>query len=268
MKNLIVNGDDYGHTPGTSAGIRKAHLEGIVTSTSAMMNSPHINDELPLLIEQCPRIGIGIHLVMTHGKPLLPATTLPTLMRLSSDGRSFIHYSQDQIDQIDPEEVRCEWQAQIEKFIWLAGRAPDHLDAHHHAMCFGKIYFDIYLELAQKYGCAVRQAVDDRSEGWLEQNELAHKVPMPDRLDTRFYDDGINEGMLEQMIAEITGGTTEWMCHPAIVDMEIINISDYNILRGKELDLLTRPALRRKLDMAGVSLVSFSDLPARQQENG
>ena len=30
---LIVNADDYGRTPGVSAGIRDAHQRGIVTSS-------------------------------------------------------------------------------------------------------------------------------------------------------------------------------------------------------------------------------------------
>ena len=43
MKKLIINADDLGLTPGVTRGIIEAHLNGIVTSTSAMMNSPHIS---------------------------------------------------------------------------------------------------------------------------------------------------------------------------------------------------------------------------------
>jgi hypothetical protein len=43
---LIVNADDYGRTPGVSQGIRKAHLEGIVTSTTALMNTPGVEGRL------------------------------------------------------------------------------------------------------------------------------------------------------------------------------------------------------------------------------
>ena len=134
MKFLIVNADDYGHTPGVSSGIREAHLNGIVTSTSAMMNSPHIEEELPRLIELCPYIGIGVHLIMTSGKPLLPVDALPVLMSLSEDGISFNHDPQGQINRINMEEIRSEWQAQIDKFILIAGRAPDHRPRLHRAM--------------------------------------------------------------------------------------------------------------------------------------
>jgi len=41
MKCLIVNADDYGYTPGVSAGIRRAHMAGVVSSTTVMMPMPH-----------------------------------------------------------------------------------------------------------------------------------------------------------------------------------------------------------------------------------
>ena len=45
-KHLVVNADDYGRTASIAAGIRKAHREGIVTSTTAMMNMPGIETDL------------------------------------------------------------------------------------------------------------------------------------------------------------------------------------------------------------------------------
>ena len=41
-KQLIVNADDYGLTPGVSRGILEAHLKGIVTSTTVMMGLPGV----------------------------------------------------------------------------------------------------------------------------------------------------------------------------------------------------------------------------------
>ncbi|MBM3200567.1 ChbG/HpnK family deacetylase, partial [Candidatus Woesearchaeota archaeon] len=38
MKRLIINGDDYGYNPEKSEGILKAHTEGILTSTTLMVN--------------------------------------------------------------------------------------------------------------------------------------------------------------------------------------------------------------------------------------
>jgi len=266
MKYLIINADDYGHTPGVSAGIRAAHLQGIVTSTTAMMNSPHIEEELPRLIELCPRIGIGVHLVMTYGKPLLPAGSLPVLMSLSEDGQTFNHDPLGQIDRIDAEEVRAEWQAQIDKFIRIAGRVPDHLDAHHHAMCFNESLFQIYLELASGIGCPVRRALEDFEVGsaLFKDMQALSDVKMPDRFDGRFYDDQATNETLDRMIVDLQPGVTEWMCHPAEVDQELMHKSSYNSRRGEELKILVQPGLRQRLEQSGVKLVPFGFLAEKK----
>jgi predicted glycoside hydrolase/deacetylase ChbG (UPF0249 family) len=259
MKYLIVNADDYGHTRGVSEGIRRAHLEGIVTSTSAMMNGPYIDRELPELIRQCPRIGTGVHLVITVGKPLLPVEELPGLMSLSPDGQNLFKEVGAFLDLIDPVELKAEWVAQIEKFIRITGRVPDHLDAHHHAMCFGDLFFKVYLELASQYGCGVRPPVEGSPRHWY-QMAYDHKIPMPERLDNRFYDIGVTEATLNVMITDIPEGVSEWMCHPACVDAEIKKISDYHDRRADELNLLTSPNLRHILQMSGVELITFGQL--------
>jgi predicted glycoside hydrolase/deacetylase ChbG (UPF0249 family) len=54
MKKLIVNADNYGHTAGVSEGIRQAHLHGIVTSTSVMMNRPATAQTIEDAARLCP----------------------------------------------------------------------------------------------------------------------------------------------------------------------------------------------------------------------
>ena len=148
-------------------------------------------------------------------------------MSLSPDGQHLFKEVGAFLDLVDPDELKAEWAAQIEKFITLTGRGPDHLDAHHHAMCFGDRFFDVYAELAEQYGCGVRPPVEGSPQLW-HQMACDHGIPMPDRLDTRFYDEGVTEAMLEVMIADLPEGVTEWMCHPAYVDDQLRNISDYH----------------------------------------
>ncbi len=260
MKSLIINADDYGLSPGVSEGIRQAHLGGVVTSTSAMLNCPHVEEELVRLIRLCPRIGIGIHLVFTVGKPVLPVKSLPGLMSLAPDGKQFFKGIASKIDQVDPAEVKAEWTAQIEKFIQIIGRAPDHLDAHHHAMCFNGQLFEIYLELAKTYQCPVRRPLEGTPASRLEEKIISSMVVMPDGLDTRFYGDDASEAMLEQMVSEVGEGTTEWMCHPGRVDEELMNVSDYNTRRVDELNLLTGSVIRSQMKEAHIKLITFGDL--------
>ena len=162
MKKLIVNADDYGHTPGVSEGIRLAHLHGIVTSTSAMMNRPSAPVELEQAAAICPNLGIGVHLVLTAGNPLLPPEKITTLVR--EDG-SFLRQDDlvRKITQVNLEQVSAEWHAQVEKYLKVTGHAPDHLDSHHHSSYFTPGLFERMLRLAEEIDCPIRKPFGDNS---------------------------------------------------------------------------------------------------------
>ena len=77
---LIVNADDYGLTREVSRGIRYAHQNGILTSTTAMMNVERAHEDLNLLVGETPELGIGVHLILTAGSPVLPKSEVPSLV--------------------------------------------------------------------------------------------------------------------------------------------------------------------------------------------
>ena len=68
-KFLIINAGDYGYTAGVSAGIRLAHRQGIVSSTSVMTTMPAAVSELTRLRSETPMLGVGVHLSVTEGCP-------------------------------------------------------------------------------------------------------------------------------------------------------------------------------------------------------
>src|ERR1700704_2262214 len=77
---LIVNADDYGFSPGVSAGIRTAHSGGIVTSTSVLIVAPGALADLRKAQSSCPDLGIGVHLALTGGwRPVLDAERVRSL---------------------------------------------------------------------------------------------------------------------------------------------------------------------------------------------
>ncbi len=81
---LIVNADDYGITAATNRGIERAHLAGVVTSTTVMANQTAVADAVELR-RCCPELGVGIHLTLTLGCPLAPTGTVRSLV--DADGR-------------------------------------------------------------------------------------------------------------------------------------------------------------------------------------
>src|SRR5512138_3882521 len=111
MKQLIVNADDYGRSPEISRGIREAHLHGVVTSTTCMMNIPTTADDVAIAIKETPTLGMGVHLVLTMGKPILPREKVLTLVNENGNNRKYDPFIEN-ISNLNLDEVKAEWRAQ------------------------------------------------------------------------------------------------------------------------------------------------------------
>jgi predicted glycoside hydrolase/deacetylase ChbG (UPF0249 family) len=96
-KRLIVNGDDFGISPGVNAGLIRAHQEGILSSASMMVDTPY-SAEAALLGAKHPALGLGVHVVI--------------------DSR------------VGPADAEADVERQMERFVELAGRLPTHIDSH------------------------------------------------------------------------------------------------------------------------------------------
>jgi len=269
-KRLIVNADDYGHTRGVSLGIRQAHLRGIVTSTTAMMNYPGADADLHEAVRDCPRLGLGLHLVLTSGRPLLPADKVTSLV--DAEGR-FYKYDPfvERMHQVDLTQVNLEWHAQVEAFKKVVDRLPDHLDSHHHSSYFTPGLFELMLDLADELnvpmrlpfgmqGTALADVLSPVAGSRLARRDNSYAQIFIDS----FYDESATLDNLVSILQKIAGDeqhdTFELMSHPAVVDDELICTSIYNEKRAEELKLLCHGMTFSALRSFGIELISFSDL--------
>ena len=276
-KRLIVNADDYGLTAGVSSGIRRVHLEGILTSTTALMNRPNVEAELKIAARECPKLGIGVHLNLTSGEPVLPAEQVPTLMKVL-DPHDHGLQQLDMIGQLSLAEVEAEWRAQIEKFVRFTGHGPDHLDSHHHSSYYTPELCTLMLNLAREYRCPIRSPfanpdepnfifddlpaeLRDRSKQEVSKILIdAIDVPKPDHFIADFYDEDVSEETLFRIIDNLPEGVSELMTHPGYHDSDLTDFSIYNQPRLRELDLLTSAAVRERLKANQIELISFGKL--------
>ena len=62
MRALIINGDDFGLSPGINDGIVEAHTRGVLTSTSLMVTAPAA-PQAAELAKSHPQLSVGLHFV-------------------------------------------------------------------------------------------------------------------------------------------------------------------------------------------------------------
>jgi predicted glycoside hydrolase/deacetylase ChbG (UPF0249 family) len=120
-KLLIVNADDFGASPGTNRGILEAHLRGIVTSTSLLVNPP-ASAEAAEMAELAPDLSVGLHA---------------------------------DLDGVDAEQIRAALERQLDRFEALIGAFPTHLDTHHDSHRHPRA-FPAVVEFARRHGLRLR----------------------------------------------------------------------------------------------------------------
>ncbi|WP_088069781.1 chitin disaccharide deacetylase [Gottfriedia luciferensis] len=238
MTKLIVNADDYGYSKGVNYGIIEAHINGIVNSATMMMNMFAVEHGVELA-KAYPTLGLGVHLVLTAGKPVL--ADLETIV----DENGVFHKQSFWSNQptVNLDEVEKEWDAQIQKFLSFDLK-PTHLDSHHHIHML-PILQPVIAKLSQKYELPVRIS---------ENHQIDGITPFTDQLLTDFYGSDIPLNYFETIKERINKGaeSVEIMVHPALIDNHLKNGTSYCFERLTELDILTNAKLPE-----GVQLVKY-----------
>ncbi|EFB2825533.1 chitin disaccharide deacetylase [Escherichia sp. 93.0816] len=248
---LIVNADDFGLSKGQNYGIIEACRNGIVTSTTALVNGEAIAHAVQLSRDE-PSLAVGMHFVLTLGKPL---TAMPGLTREGVLGKWIWQLAEE--DALPLEEIAQELASQYLRFIELFGRKPTHLDSHHHVHMFPQI-FPIVAKFAAEEGIALR----------IDRQPLSYDGDLPANLrssqgfSSAFYGEEISESLFLQVLDDSCHRgerSLEVMCHPAFVD-NTIRQSAYCFPRLTELEVLTSASLKYAIAERGYRLGSYLDV--------
>jgi predicted glycoside hydrolase/deacetylase ChbG (UPF0249 family) len=280
-KKLIVNADDFGRSPGVSRGILHAHQAGIVTSTTVMINLPGVEGQMTEAL-RCPGLGVGLHLVHTHWRPVLPPELIPDLV--DDDGLMLgQHDLWARCQEVSVDQLEAEWTAQVERFVALAGRAPDHLDCHQFAHVYPP-FFQVYADLAVRYQLPLRVPFPPETDfskvipalapflegfpgdivrGMIVTNSAllnSRGLDHPDLFICTFFGrERVTLDYLLHVLETLPDGTSELMCHPGYNDGPVAT-SAYTSEREIELAILTDPAIQEQVEAAGIELATFNAL--------
>jgi chitin disaccharide deacetylase len=231
---LIVNADDFGYSRGINYGIIDAHKNGIVNSTTMMMNMPGVSHAVELA-KQNPKLQVGIHLVLTCGKPVL--SDVPTLVDDNGAFKRLTDFMSD--SNLSLNDLEREWTAQIERFL-ETGLIPSHFDSHHHVHGIPELR-QVVQKLSQKYKLSARQAAGHIVDGVPAfTNVFLHD----------FYGDGVTEDYFEKLQNRVEDGqTVEVMCHPGYLDYDVLTGSSYASQRVEETRILSSVILPRNIEL-------------------
>ena len=276
MKQIILNADDFGRHTLINRAVEHGVTDGILRSATIMPGGAAFDDAAELAARS-PKLGVGIHLTLVNGNPVLPPAEIPSLVTEAGvfvdDHTTFaVRLLRGAVNH---DEVRAELAAQLRR-VEAAGIHPTHADSHQHMHVLPGV-IDIALDLCRAAGIpamrAPRAPLFAGSFGGIGQligrtglAVLAHRaaakaqrrgICVPDHFAGIVAGEAVDTGTLTQIAASLREGVTEVMLHPGTDNAVLIRDCLWNHDFEAELAALSAPAVRTALAAAGAEIVNF-----------
>jgi predicted glycoside hydrolase/deacetylase ChbG (UPF0249 family) len=264
VRTLVVNADDLGLTVGVNDGIFDAHASGILTSASLMATAPATANAIRRARSHST-LGIGVHLTLVDGTPMLPPDRIPTLVQ--GDGRFHLSWRPFIVacllGRISMDDVERELRAQIE-YVTAQGITPTHLDSHKHVHLFPPV-FEVVVRLAHTFQIPVVRVPKERTLADLPLFDMARRayyLAESRGISTPWFVGRAMTGVmtadaLAKALRRLPAGHTELMVHPGYVDDALRQLPTRLLAsRETEVALLTSSATAQLVLDEDVHLVS------------
>jgi predicted glycoside hydrolase/deacetylase ChbG (UPF0249 family) len=137
VRRLIINADDFGLTSGVNRAVAEAHHAGRLTSATLMAGAAASGEAIDFSLNT-PSLGVGCHVVLLDGKPILAAENIRSI----TDAQTAAFHpslgnflSRLLTGRITAAEIEAEAAAQI-AMLHSRGLALTHIDTHKHTHMF------------------------------------------------------------------------------------------------------------------------------------
>ncbi|HTA80236.1 MAG TPA: ChbG/HpnK family deacetylase [Terracidiphilus sp.] len=281
MSRLIVNADDFGLTRGVNRAIVELHQAGVLTSATLMAKAG-ATDEAIALAQANPRLGVGCHVVLVDGEPVLPPDKVPSLV--DSKTGCFPHKLTTFLrrlfmGRIRAAEIEAEAAAQIAS-LQARGVRLTHIDTHKHSHMFPPVLRPV-LRAARAAGIrAVRNPFEP--EWAVHASPRASIVRSAEVYALRKFGpyfrrvlseegfsttDGtiavaatgvVNADTVRSLLQKLPPGAWELVTHPGYSDADLDKVRT-RLRASRDIE---RNALQVIAEFPGVDLVSFAGLIA------
>ena len=283
-KRLIINADDFGTALEVNEAIERAQRDGILRSASLMVGAPAAQDAIERA-RRLPDLAVGLHVVLVHGRPVLPPERVPDLVdqrgRFATDlARAGVRFFFNPRARL---QIEDEIRAQFQRFS-ETGLRLDHANAQSH-MHVHPTVFAAMLKVGREFGL---RAVRIPSEPIVAASRYGDRQAMrfgyaavtaPWRALMRArarqagvavndYAFGVNDaGVMTEarvlgLLETLPDGTGEMLFHPAVAAFAEADVGTETYDWPRELAALLSPRVREALDRNGITRTSYGELAA------
>lgn len=105
---------------------------------------------------------------------------------------------------------------------------------------------EVIKRLAKEYNLPIRQT------RYVDENYFPARC--------EFYKDGVSFETFKEICSTEGYDTVELVCHPALVDERLMNVSSYNMNRIKELELLKSDEFKQFIKDHDIQIISYADI--------
>lgn len=280
-----MNADDFGLTAGVNRSILELHRGGVLTSATLMARAA-ATDEAVATALATPTLGVGCHVVLVDGEPVLsPRHDIPWLADpIRGDFRRTLgSFLQELYSSPFHYNVRFEEEIQTEAYAQITslqdrGLRLTHIDTHKHTHMFPRVLRPV-LRAARAAGiCAVRNPFEPSwsvsatpNAPWLRRTQVGLLRWMETAFRRIVAEEGfvttdgavgvLATGTLDattvtSLLDALPDGTWELVTHPGYNDADLARIRT-RLLASRETEM---QALRVLESAAGVELIHFGQL--------
>ncbi len=288
MSRLIVNADDFGLTAGVNRAIAELHRAGTLTSASLMARA-EATEEAVAIAHANPALGVGCHVVLVDGAPVLsareeiPHLASPRNGRFRPSSIGFLNWLYRDSNPQWPFRARAMREIEAEAAAQIAllqgkGVALTHIDTHKHTHMFPAVLRPL-LRAARAAGIrAVRNPFEPAwslratpGAPWVRRAQ----VNLLRRLEPAFRRIVAEEGFtttdgaigilatgtldaatISSLLRRLPPGTWELIAHPGYNDADLAR-ANTRLLASRETEREALSALQR---FAEIERISFAVL--------
>lgn len=252
---LLVQSDDYGITKAQAAGAVHGIKNGIIRNTGLFVNMPWSTECVELIYPYLDKIAFGIDLNASTGSALLSHEIIPSLTHsdgsfLTSRENRALDTEENNYDHVVYNELYLEFDAQIRKYVEYCGKLPDYLHAHAYTT---KTTHQVIKDLSQKYGKPytfdyIAEKYNEKyvRMEWVKMGEPSLQIQSDP---TGYLLSHKEELKKKEFVYLVT--------HCGYCDSELMSLSSFNLVRMKDLEAVTSPAVKAWIKENQIELVDF-----------